>query len=184
VGVIGPVRNVQQVRNVRHKYGVAALVRGLFLRRHFTKATAVVSFPGGPLPRIHNRGRLEADVCILFPGVRIEVGRAANLRIGKGTYLNRDSVVVCQERIDIGRECRISYRVIIMDTDEHDVPGSPRCTGSVTIEDGVWIGAGAIILKGVRIGAGAIVGAGSVVTRDVAPRTVVGGNPARVIREF
>ncbi|MFN2628822.1 MAG: hypothetical protein ABR569_09335 [Gaiellaceae bacterium] len=49
------------------------------------------------------------------------------------------------------------------------------------IEDGAWIGHGAIILPGRKIGRGAIVGAGSVVTRDVAPLEIVGGNPARVI---
>ncbi|NTV62282.1 MAG: hypothetical protein HGA65_01930, partial [Oscillochloris sp.] len=52
----------------------------------------------------------------------------------------------------------------------------------VVIEDGVWIGAGALILPGVTIGAGAIVGAGALVTKSVAPDTVVGGVPARVIR--
>lgn len=52
----------------------------------------------------------------------------------------------------------------------------------VIIEDGVWIGSGAIILPGIRIGARSIVGAGAVVTRDVEPGTIVAGNPARVLR--
>jgi galactoside O-acetyltransferase len=54
----------------------------------------------------------------------------------------------------------------------------------VTIESKAWIGFNVIILKGVTIGEGAIVGAGSVVTKDVPPYTIVGGNPARVIREI
>lgn len=53
----------------------------------------------------------------------------------------------------------------------------------IHIEENVWIGAGAIILPGVRIGAGAIVAAGAVVTKNVAPRTVVAGVPARKIKE-
>jgi maltose O-acetyltransferase len=57
--------------------------------------------------------------------------------------------------------------------------GEPKL---VVIEDDVWIGARAIILPGVRIGRGAIVGAGAVVTKDVPPFTIVGGNPARVIK--
>jgi len=52
----------------------------------------------------------------------------------------------------------------------------------ITVEDYAWIGAGSIILPGVTIGTGAVVGAGSVVTKDVAPRMIVGGNPARVLR--
>jgi len=62
--------------------------------------------------------------------------------------------------------------------------GRPRPTIAklpVIIEDDVWIGPNAAILKGVRIGAGAFIEAGSLVTRDVAPRTRVMGNPAKVI---
>jgi acetyltransferase-like isoleucine patch superfamily enzyme len=54
----------------------------------------------------------------------------------------------------------------------------------VKINDRVWIGFNSIILKGVTIGEGGIVGAGSVVTKDVPPYTIVAGNPARVIREI
>jgi len=55
--------------------------------------------------------------------------------------------------------------------------------GPVIIEDDVWIGARVIILAGVTIGTGAVIGAGSVVTRDVLPFTIVGGVPAKLIRE-
>ena len=57
-------------------------------------------------------------------------------------------------------------------------------TRPIVIEDKVWIGIGATVLPGVRIGYGAIVGANSVVTHDVPPMTVVGGNPARFIKEI
>lgn len=52
----------------------------------------------------------------------------------------------------------------------------------VLIEDDVWIGARVIILPGVKVGKGSVIGAGSVVTKDVMPYTVVGGNPARVLK--
>jgi acetyltransferase-like isoleucine patch superfamily enzyme len=54
----------------------------------------------------------------------------------------------------------------------------------IIIEDDAWIGFNSIILKGVTIGKGSIVGAGSVVTKSVPPWTIVGGNPAKIIREI
>ena len=56
--------------------------------------------------------------------------------------------------------------------------------GGVKIEDDCWIGAGAIILNGITIGKGSVVGAGAVVTKDIEPYTIVGGNPARKIRDL
>jgi acetyltransferase-like isoleucine patch superfamily enzyme len=63
-------------------------------------------------------------------------------------------------------------------------PPAPEDIRPVVIEDGVWIAARAIILKGVTIGRGSVVGAGAVVTADVPPRTVVAGNPAKVIKNI
>lgn len=54
----------------------------------------------------------------------------------------------------------------------------------IVVEDDAWIGAGAIITDGVRVGRGAVIAAGAVVTQDVPPHTVVGGVPARVLREI
>lgn len=60
----------------------------------------------------------------------------------------------------------------------------PFVWGGVKIEDDCWIGAGAIILNGITIGKGSVVGAGAVVTKDVEPYTIVGGNPAHKIRDI
>jgi Acetyltransferase (isoleucine patch superfamily) len=54
----------------------------------------------------------------------------------------------------------------------------------IVLEDDVWIGSGSIILKGITIGEGSVVAAGSVVTKDVSPNVIVGGNPARVLKEI
>lgn len=94
-----------------------------------------------------------------------------------------------REAITIGDRVLIGANVMIIDSDEHSlVPQNRRYSqrniqaASIRIEDDVFIGAGAIILKGVTVGRSSVVGAGSVVTRDVPPLTVVAGNPAKVVR--
>ena len=161
------------------------ILRGLTLRHHFDKKRAVVWAGGRPRPRIENRGTLETSTCTLWSGVRLEVAKGATLSIGNGTYLNRDTTIVCHERIEIGENCRISYQVIIMDTDEHPLPGNELAASKpVRIDAGAWIGARVIVLKGVHIGEGAVIGAGSIVTRDIPARAVAVGQPARVLRFY
>jgi acetyltransferase-like isoleucine patch superfamily enzyme len=154
----------------------------VWVRRNFTEAGLVACCGGRPWPLIQNRGRLTAENIGLWCGVRLEVGRGAHLSIGKGTYLNRNATVVCDERVEIGRNCAVSWDVVIMDTDQHERAGMGPVTAPVRIEDDVWIGCRAIILKGVTIGRGAVIGAGSIVTRDIPPNALAVGQPARVIR--
>jgi acetyltransferase-like isoleucine patch superfamily enzyme len=78
----------------------------------------------------------------------------------------------------------------IVDFDFHPLTPEARAeninagtAAPIVIEDDVFVGGDALILKGVTVGEGAVVGAGSVVTQDVSPRTVVAGNPAQVVRE-
>jgi acetyltransferase-like isoleucine patch superfamily enzyme len=121
---------------------------------------------------------------ILGSGVQTVVGDDAELLIGGGTYVTANSEILCRRRIEIGSDCAISYRVLIMDSDVHylAVDGEAKSsTLPVVIGDHVWLGAGAIVLKGVTIGEGAVVAAGSVVTRDVPPAVLVGGVPAKEI---
>ena len=82
----------------------------------------------------------------------------------------------------IGRDCKIARDVLIMDTDQHPLPGTDLVVAPVVIEDRVWIGARAIVLKGVQIGHDSVVGAGAIVTRSVPPGSIVVGTAARVIR--
>lgn len=86
--------------------------------------------------------------------------------------------------VSVGDDVSIGPEATIL-TLGHD-PQSPQFAdkgGPVTIGDRVWIGFGALVLPGVTIGEGAVVAAGAVVTKDVAPYTIVGGNPARPIGE-
>jgi len=125
---------------------------------------------------------------------RLVIGN--NVGIGSGTILD------CALSIEVEDDVLFSYQCIVADSDNHSIYPELRVrdlgdwmdggrhdwsrTGMapVRICRGAWIGARAMILKGVTIGEDAVVAMGSVVTRDVPPRTIVGGNPARVIREI
>jgi acetyltransferase-like isoleucine patch superfamily enzyme len=110
------------------------------------------------------------------------VGSGAKLSIGDGTFLNRNVEIIAWKDVSIGRFCQVGWDVLILDTDQHPVPGRGREDRAVRIGDNVWIGARAVILKGVSIGDQAVVGAGAIVTHDVPPGATVVGPSARVIR--
>ena len=135
----------------------------------------------------------------VYTWTEFNVEPEGRLVVGDDTVL-AGAVFMCAERIEIGARVVVSYNVTIADSDFHplgaearrldavaNAPGGDKSqrpaidTAPVVIEDDVWIGAGAIILKGVRIGAGARVGAGAVVTRDVPAGAEVVGNPARPV---
>ncbi len=110
--------------------------------------------------------------------------------IGPRTFIGHETLITGgAANISIGSDCDISGRVgIVCGTHEIDLDG-PRSAGrgtgkDIVIGDGVWIGYGAMILPGVTIGGKAIIGAGAVVTKDVSPAAIVGGNPAREIRKL
>lgn len=156
---------------------------GLLVRHRFQAAGIVVVQGGWSLPEIDNRGgRIEVENCAFFPGVRLECWRGATIRIGNGTYLNRNVEIVAAQAVTIGRDCKIARDVLIMDTDQHELPGAGLVVKPVVVEDRVWIGSRAIILKGVTIGHDSIVGAGAIVTKSVAPGSVVVGPSACVLR--
>ena len=118
------------------------------------------------------------------------VGRSgadpATLWIGAGTYLQPRVHLNCRSAVRIGEDCSISWDVEILDSDFHhvltDEGPSPAERAPIVIEDRVWVGTRAVILKGVTIGHDSIVGAGAVVTRPVPPYSLCVGNPARVVR--
>ena len=112
------------------------------------------------------------------------------IRIGDRTFVGNGCTLAAARSITVGSHCLLSAGVRVHDNDGHPVDADRRRAGepiapdeaaAVVIEDNVWIGACAIVLKGVTIGENAIVGTGAVVTKNVPPNTIVAGNPARVV---
>jgi acetyltransferase-like isoleucine patch superfamily enzyme len=121
------------------------------------------------------------------------VGPNAILTIGNNVGIS-NAALVCQRKITIGNNVRIGGGVVIYDTNFHSLTFSERVNlpeitsnirrGDVVLEDGCFIGAHSIILKGVSIGMNSIVGAGSVVYKNVPAWQVWAGNPAVFIRHI
>lgn len=130
-------------------------------------------------------------------GVHFAVGEEGKVEIGDFCYFT-NAVLLCELELRVGNYVMIGWNATITDTDFHPTSpaervadalacsplgnGRPRPTivrRPVIIDDDVWIGPAATILKGVRIGAGSFIEAGAVVARDVPPRTRVIGNPAQ-----
>jgi acetyltransferase-like isoleucine patch superfamily enzyme len=111
-------------------------------------------------------------------------GGAIELQGGE-TFTAGTSKIISKEKVTIGRGVMIAWGVTICDHDFHKLYVNDEQlteTAPVVIEDNVWVGMDATILKGVTVGAGAVVAARAVVTRDVPARCVVAGNPATVVK--
>ena len=119
----------------------------------------------------------------LFPPFHTDCGK--NTKIGKRVFINAGCQFQDQGGITIGDDVLVGPQTIIATLNHDPVPEKRggMIPKPVVIEDKVWLGARVTICPGVTIGEGAIVGAGAVVTKDVPPRTVVAGVPAKVIKQ-
>jgi acetyltransferase-like isoleucine patch superfamily enzyme len=132
-------------------------------------------------------------------GVHFALGEKGRVQIGDYCYFT-NAVLLCELELRIGNYVVIGWNATVADTDFHPLAPAERVADAIAcsplgkgrprpevprrpviIEEDVWIGPNAAVLKGVRIGAGAFIEAGSLVTRDVPPRARVLGNPAQVI---
>lgn len=145
---------------------------------------------------VHSRCRIDRPWGVdLGDHVRLEHGvwlklvdHAAQLTLGACTFIGANSEVDVQESVVIGAHSLIAPGCFI--TDHHHRLGEgdiridqmPCVARPVVIGNDVWVGAGVVVLAGVSLGDGAVVGAGSVVTRDIPPRGIAVGVPARTVR--
>ena len=139
-------------------------VRNLLMRRVFTRSGPHVFFDRG--------------VYVKFPWL-VSIGPRTSVNRGVEFYPDFEG----RHRIEIGADCYIAPHVRFHAAG-HDLDDLTAHTGGdIIVADGVWLGAGSILLPGITVGRDSVVAAGSVVTADVAPDTIVGGVPARAIRE-
>lgn len=131
--------------------------------------------------------QIQGKIKIWGPLTIRPIGCAKNIQIGDGTFINSDvRFGVPSEMVMIGKNVLIGPRVMF-ETVSHGLiheegQGRGAWAKSIIVEDDAWLGAGCIITQGVTVGKGAVVAAGAVVTKDVAPHTVVGGIPAKFIK--
>jgi len=139
----------------------------------------------------------------LYVGSSFVVGERGRVTVGEFSIINGCSII-CNGRVSIGAHCLIAWSSVITDTWPEDkvalairraamkaVARDPlRCvpiagpSRSVTIEDNVWVGFGAVIMPGVRLGHGSVIGCRTVVRRNVEPYTVIAGDPPRVVKQL
>ncbi len=156
------------------------------------------------------RGRLRTDgLCFVCPNVHFEIGPNATVTLGRWSWighgtkirahegevsigaksvLGQECTISCFQRVEIGRECIIADRVMMIDFDhgivevERPIRNQGIYKRDVTVGHNVWMGYGACVLRGVDVGNNSVVGTSAVVTADVPDNAVVGGIPARLIR--
>lgn len=129
-------------------------------------------------------GRPVPDSFRMFPPFNTDCGR--NIFIGENVFINSGCKFQDQGGIYLGDRVLIGHNVVLA-TLNHDLNPAKRgdmVPEAIHIGNDVWLGSGCIVLPGVTIGDGAVVAAGAVVTQDVAPFTVVGGVPAKLIKRI
>ena len=189
--------------------GPLALLRFMRANRMLTPRYALL-LARYALLKLRFGKRLQTEgICFICPGVKLELGRHATLRVGRWawighgcklrvhegevsigakTVIGQECTISAFQHVSIGRECILADRVMLIDFDHGvtEVERPIRLQGiykrDVRIGHNVWIGYGACVLRGVSIGDNSIVGTSSVVTKDFPANSVLGGAPARLIR--
>jgi len=171
----------EHLRNGR-RYSLPAYVLGSLLRHRCASAGAVARLRGWPGPRIEQgEGEIHVGAVGLYPGVHLKCAPGGVIRIGDGTYLNRNTRVYAEQEVSIGADAMIAWDVIITDTSGFGERPGVGEVEPVHVGDRAWIGAKAVLVAGARIGDGAVVAAGAVVDHEVEPGAIVTARAARKI---
>lgn len=150
----------------------------------------------GAMPQIFGNGRIELGEDVRIGSrctwvVGFKVSTAAELVVGNRVSLNYQNMISVAQSVRIGDDTMVAGNVQIYDNISHPLsPGRRLRHETFTLEESapvvigrnVWLGTNAIIMRGVTVGDNSVVAAGSIVTRPVPPNTLVGGNPASVIK--
>ncbi len=169
---------------------VLALLRARWHLRNATSVGERVRVWGRVIVRNSGTMIIGQRASLSSTAVPIQLSTEPNgkLEIGARTFMNYGCSISATKLISIGPDCKIGMDVLMMDNDYHQIDPTKRgirpASAPIILEENVWLGARVIVLSGVTIGADSVVAAGSVVTRDIPPRSVAAGQPARVIRSI
>jgi len=160
---------------------------------HMLRREAFIRFPvqGNVLEALDD-GRLEIGRhTLLEPNCWITIADEGRVRIGEGCFLNVNTMIASQASVTIGDHVMFANNCFVSDASHrYDDPDTPvpwqgfESKGPTEIGSNCWFGWGCVVTSGVKIGERCVIGANSVVTRDLPPRVIAAGAPARVIREI
>jgi len=166
-------------------------LRRLRVARHAARGGFFVRppFEGELLEALDERRLTIGEGTLLEPGCWLTLAPQATIAIGEGCFLNRNTMLAAQQRIEIGDHVMFANGCFVGDAEHRfDDPGKPitwqgfTSDGPVRIGSNCWFGANCVVTSGVTVGERCVIGANSVLTADVPPGSIAAGAPARVIR--
>ena len=171
-------------------------------RQYMMEPEAVIHDTARIFNKTGNRSAISIGRFTHVKGELLTFAHGGVISIGEYCYIGESTRIWSARSIRIGNRVLIAHNVTILDSLTHPIGAKARHEhfkhiiaeghpdnidlgeSAVDIGDDVWVGCMSIVLRGVSLGRGAIVGAGSVVTENVPPWTLVAGNPARIVREL